>query len=64
MRSRGKCSGSGRRAGRRRSNGRTSILSVLAPLGCHLRSRLGFGCILLEIGEFEFELLELRRALR
>ena len=63
MRSRGRCSGSGRRAGLRRSNAGTVIFSA-APRRRHPRRRLGLRGVLFQVGELKLELLEQRAALR
>ena len=62
MRSRGKCAGSGRRAGLRRSNDGTVIL-----LGCRhalRRGLLGLRRILFQVGKLQLKLIEQRATLR
>ena len=55
MRSRGKCSGSGRRAGLRRSKAAPQSCSAA---GRHLRRGLGLRGVLLQIGELQLELVQ------
>ena len=60
MRSRGKCAGSGRRAGLRRSNDWHRD-----RLGCHqLRRGLGLRNIFFQVGKLQFKLIEQRATLR
>ena len=61
MRSRGRCSGNGRRAGWRRSNDGTVIFSAAAASS---RRRLGLRRILFQIGQLKLELIEQRATLR
>src|SRR6266700_2938900 len=63
MRSRGRCSGSGRRAGRRRSNDGTVIFSpAVAAAICVAAS--GLRSILFQISELKLELIEQIATLR
>ena len=57
MRSRGRCSGSGRRAGRRRSNDWHRHLLARRG-GCHLRRRVRLRRIRLQVGELKLELIQ------
>ena len=63
MRSRGRCSGSGRRAGLRRSNAGTVIFSLAAAAAICAAASASAG-VLFQLGKLQLELLEQRAALR